>query len=163
MPPVRRDGLLEVVDADNRPLCLLREAEALRQRLAHRAVALLVRDRRGRALLAWRPWGWGFSSFRRLTAGCAAAWQAGDLLLAEWQQHGRVLPLGILPPESRLHAFAYLFEARVSAACAAMAARDTERFLLADYDELRGLNAGFGDMLSPLLRAAVAAGLVRPR
>ena len=55
---------LEVVDERNTPLCVMAEKDVLRQRLRHRAVALLIRDSAGRALLTFRAGrGWGFSSF----------------------------------------------------------------------------------------------------
>ena len=46
--------LLEVVDKNNTPLCVMRKQDVLRQNLHHRAVGLLVRDRLGRALLTHR-------------------------------------------------------------------------------------------------------------
>ena len=62
--------LLEVVDKNNTPLCVMRKEDVLRQGLHHRAVGLLVRDRLGRALLTHRPGlGWGISSIGRLPAG----------------------------------------------------------------------------------------------
>ena len=42
---------LEVVDSNNAPLCIMAKEDVLRQGLPHRAVALLIRDRSGRALL----------------------------------------------------------------------------------------------------------------
>lgn len=35
--------------------------------------------------------------------------------------------------------------------------------MLLDYDELKGLGAHFGDLLSPFMRVAVQGGYVRPR
>ena len=156
--------LLEVVDANNTPLCIMNARDVQLQQLPYRAVGLLARDRSGRTLLSRRPGiGWGISSFSRLRAGHAHEQLARELLRADWRQEGQVLPLGLLPPGPALHAFIYLYEARIPAWLAADAARDAGNHMLVDYDELRGLGTHFGDLLSPVLRSAVQAGLVRPR
>ena len=147
------------------PLCIMRGEDILRQNLRHRAVGLLVRDRLGRALLTFRPGhGWGFSSFGRLPAGQSNEHKARELLEQDWNHEGRVLFLGISAPgPENFNAFVALYESRIPTSEAAAAVRDPDRHLLVDYDELRGLGAHFGDLLSPFLRQAVQAGLVRPR
>ena len=83
----------------------------------------------------------------------------------DWgEQGGRLLSLGLCPPcrESR-QAFVALFEARLPAALAVQKALDPDRSMLLDYDELKGLGAHFGDLLSPFMRVAVQGGYVRPR
>lgn len=159
-------SLLEVVDEHNTPLCVMAAKDALRLRLRHRAVALLIRDSAGRALLTFRAGrGWGFSSFAIVSAGQAFETQARSMLREDWREKdGRLWPLGICPPcpESR-QAFVALFEARLPAALAAQKALDPERGMLLDYDELKGLRAHFDDLLSPFMRVAVQGGYVRPR
>lgn len=157
--------MLEVVDGGNRPFCVLRADEVLRQGLPHRAVGLLVRDSASRTLLTWRQGhGWGLSSFGFPAAGQSAEDRARELLLADWGRHGPPQPLGISAPGQETGpAYLYLFEARVSAAFARYAARDAERHLLADYGELRGLRVQAAPLLSPALRRVVLAGLARPR
>ncbi|MGE9985883.1 NUDIX hydrolase [Desulfovibrio sp. SGI.169] len=159
-------SFLEVVDKRNTPLCVMAERDVLRQRLRHRAVALLIRDSVGRALLTFRAGlGWGFSSFALVSAGQAAETLARGMLREEWREEGgRLSPLGLCPPrpESR-QAFVALFEARLPAALAAQKALDPERNMLLDYDELKGLRAHFADLLSPFMRVAIQGGYVRPR
>ena len=157
--------LLEVVDKNNVPLCVMRSEDVLRQALHHRAVGLLVRDRQGRALLTHRPGlGWGMSSFGRLPAGQSSEHRALQLFTDDWGHDGRVLPLGVCPPgPESSNAFVALYEGRVPALLAAAAVRDQDRHMLVDYDELRGIGIHFGELLSPFLRVAVQAGLVRPR
>lgn len=159
-------SFLEVVDGRNAPLCIMAEKDVLRQRLRHRATALLIRDSTGRALLSFREGqGWGFSSFAMVRAGQSFEDCARDMLQEDWgEQGGRLLSLGLCPPcrESR-QAFVALFEARLPAALAAQKALDPDRSMLLDYDELKGLGAHFGDLLSPFMRVAVQGGYVRPR
>ena len=117
-------SFLEVVDGRNAPLCIMAEKDVLRQRLRHRATALLIRDSTGRALLSFREGqGWGFSSFAMVRAGQSFEECARDMLQEDWgEQGGRLLSLGLCPPcrESR-QAFVALFEARLPAALAALA------------------------------------------
>mgnify|MGYP000016048552 CR=1 FL=1 len=157
---------LEVVDERNTPLCVMAEKDVLRQRLRHRAVALLIRDSAGRALLTFRAGrGWGFSSFALVRAGQAFEARARAMLREDWREEGgRLLSLGFCPPcpESR-QAFVALFEARLPTALAAQKALDPDRNMLLDYDELKGLRAHFDDLLSPFMRVAVQGGYVRPR
>lgn len=147
------------------PLCVMKYEDVLRQQLLHRAVALLVRDRKGRALLTQRQnYGWGMSSFGRLRAGISSESKAQEMLLKDLRQSGPVLQLGIAQPGMEsLNCFVYLFEARVSAAVADEAVRNADNHMLVDYDELRGLGTHFGELLSPFLRMLVQKGLVRPR
>ena len=153
------------MDKNNTPLCVMRNEDVLRQKLLHRAVALLVRDRQGRALLTHRQGlGWGFSSFGRLPAGQSSELMAQQLFSDDWRHDGRVLPLGVCPPGAEnFNAFVALYEGRMPAALANAAVRDPDRHMLVDYDELRGIGVHFGELLSPFLRVAVQAGLVRPR
>lgn len=157
---------LEVVDGRNMPLCVMGNAEALRQGLFHRATAVLIRDNTGRALLSfWAGRGWGFSSFARLPAGESFENCARSLLRRDWEQEGsRILFLGLCPPcPENDQAFAALFEARLPAPLATEKAQDPDRHMLLDYDELRGLGAHSGELLSPFMRVAVQSGYVRPR
>lgn len=156
---------LEVVDKNNVPLCVMRTQDVLRQGLRHRAVGLLVRDPRGRALLTRREGlGWGISSFELLPAGQSSEIRAHEMFRRDWAHEGRILPMGIshAGAESR-HAFVTLYEGRMPASLAEAAVRDRDRQMLVDYDELRGLGVHFGDLLSPFLRAVVQSGLMRPR
>lgn len=156
---------LEVVDKHNAPLCILSWGDVLRQRLRHRAAALLIRDSTGRALLTFRQGlGWGFSSFGIVQAGQSFGDQARAMLRDDWGRDcSRMLPLGLCPPhpESR-QAFVAIFEARLPAVLAAEKIFDPDRHMLLDYDELKGLSAHFKELLSPFLRIAVQGGYVRP-
>ena len=122
-------SFLEVVDGRNAPLCIMAEKDVLRQRLRHRATALLIRDSTGRALLSFREGqGWGFSSFAMVRAGQSFEECARDMLQEDWgEQGGRLLSLGLCPPcrESR-QAFVALFEARLPAALAAHVSKELE-------------------------------------
>lgn len=163
--PIKSPELLEVVDNSNMPLCVMRGEDVLRQKLQHRAVGLLVRDRLGRALLTHRPnFGWGFSSFGRLPAGQSSECKAQELFKQDWNHDGRILPMGISAPgPDNFNAFVALYEGRMPSSLAAAAVRDPDRHMLVDYDELRGLGTHFGELLSPFLRHAVQSGLMRPR
>ena len=82
-------SFLEVVDGRNAPLCIMAEKDVLRQRLRHRATALLIRDSTGRALLSFREGqGWGFSSFAMLRAGQSFEECARDMLQEDWGEQG---------------------------------------------------------------------------
>lgn len=156
---------LEVVDKHNTPLCIMSSGDVLRQRLRHRATALLIRDSTGRALLTFRQGlGWGFSSFGLVQAGQSFEERARSLLHDDWgRESSRILPLGLCYPhaESR-QAFVAIFEARLPAVLAAEKIFDPDRHMLLDYDELKGVSAHFKDLLSPFLRIAVQGGHVRP-
>ena len=159
-------SFLEVVDGRNTPLCIMAEKDVLRQRLRHRATALLIRDSAGRALLSFREGrGWGFSSFAMVRAGQSFEACARGMLQENWgEPGGRLLPLGLCPPcrESR-QAFVALFEARLPAALAAQKALDPDRRRLLGDAELQGLGARFGERVAPFMRVAVQGGYVRPR
>ena len=157
--------LLEVVDKNNTPLCVMRKEDVLRQGLHHRAVGLLVRDRLGRALLTHRPGlGWGISSIGRLPAGQSSERRAQQLFFDDWGHDGRILPLGVSAPgPESFNAFVELYEGRMPVSLASTAVRDPDRHMLVDYDELRGISTHFGELLSPFMRSVVQAGLVRPR
>lgn len=139
--------------------------DVLRQRLRHRATALLIRDSTGRALLTFRQGlGWGFSSFELVRAGESFEERARAMLRTDWgRENSRIMPLGLCPPhtESR-QAFVAIFEARLPAVLAAEKIFDPDRHMLLDYDELKGLSAHFKELLSPFLRIAVQGGYVRP-
>lgn len=167
-PPPRQSpgpALREVVDAADRPFCLLPEAAILRQGLRHRAVALLLRDSAGRALLRPdAPGGWDFSS-RAIPQALEAA---GDccrrLLAADWQLAGlaprllRRIPAG---PETGM-AFLSIFTARIPAptarALSMPGALRAGGIPLLDPDELAGLASQEPPLLSPLLLTALRAG-----
>ena len=158
-------ALREVVDEADRPLCLLPEASILRQGLRHRAVALLLRDSAGRALLRPdAPTGWDFSS-RALPQALEAA---GDccrrLLAADWKLDAlapRVLRRVAASPETGM-AFLTIFTARIPAATARALAMPgalaPEGIPLLDAEELAGLAGQDPPLLSPLLLRAVRAG-----
>ena len=81
----------------------MRREDVLRQGLRHRAVGLLVRDARGRALLTHREGaGWGISSFELLPAGQSSESKALELFRKDWAHEGRILPMGliVMPPTS---------------------------------------------------------------
>lgn len=171
LPPLERPrpdlpaSLREVVDEGDRPLCLLPEAALLRQGLRHRAVALLVRDRAGRALLRPREGaGWDFSSH-----ALPLALEAGEdccrrLLDTEWGLAGlapRELRRVEACPETGM-AFLTLYVARISNAAARQLAAPgphaPEGLPLLDAVELAGLARQRPPVLSPLLAEAVRAG-----
>lgn len=158
-------ALREVVDEADRPLCLLREAALLRQGLRHRAVALLLRDSVGRALL--RPdehLGWDFSS-RALPHALEAVEDCCRRLLATDWKLGSLAPrlLGRVAasPETGM-AFLSIFTARIPAATARELALPgvlaPEGIPLVDAEELAGLARQEPPLLAPLLLKAVRAG-----
>lgn len=67
------NGLHEVVDGANRPICLLGADEIKRQQLPHRALAVILRDSRGKLFLRHENDGsFGFSARGMPDAGMAA-------------------------------------------------------------------------------------------
>lgn len=162
--PPQAAGLREVVDEADRPLCLLPEAALLRQGLRHRAVALLLRDSAGRALLRPGPRaGWGFSSFALPHALEAVEDCCRRLLAADWQLESLV-PHALRRVDACAAtgmAFLTIFTARIPAATArALAVPGVvapEGLPLLDDVELRGLAGQEPPLLSPLLRRAVRA------
>lgn len=166
-PPPQSPGsaLREVVDEADRPFCLLPEAAILRQGLRHRAVALILRDSSGRALL--RPdghAGWDFSSRALPHALEAAEDCCRRLLAADWRLDAvrpRKLRRVEASPETGM-AFLSIFTARIPVATAqALAVPGViapEGIPLLDAEELAGLARQQPPLLSPLLLAAVRAG-----
>lgn len=153
------------MDEANAPLCLLPEAVLLRQGLRHRAVALLLRDTQGRALLRPRPeTGWDFSSFALPLAQEATEDCCRRLLATDWDLPDaapRVLARVDSSPETGM-AFLTIFTTRLSdAAARALAAPSVGApagLPLLDAVELAGLAAQEPPLLTPLLRHAVVAG-----
>ena len=151
---------LEVVDSNNAPLCIMAKEDVLRQCLPHRAVALLVRDRRGRALLTLGEQGWGFSSYGQVAAGMSCESSAQDILFHEWSQEGgRLACLGLMPPSASTGlSFLHLYTASLTHSIIKARAMARDRHLLVDQDEMKGLGAHFGDLLSPVMYAALEGG-----
>ena len=165
-PPGEISGTLrEVVDESDRPFCLMPEALVLRQGLRHRAVALLLRDPAGHALLRTHPRnGWGFSSLALPRARESAEDCCRRLLVTDWDlgtATPRLLRRADACAETGM-AFLTLFEARVSAATARMLAAPgaimPEGLPLPDAIDLAGLARQEEPLLSPLLRHAVRSG-----
>ncbi|MDE7370830.1 MAG: NUDIX hydrolase [Desulfovibrio sp.] len=157
-------ALREVVDAADRPLCLLPEAVLLRQGLRHRAVALILRDTSGRALLRPGADGWDFSSRALPQAMEATEDCCRRLLETEWHLPGiapRVLRRVGACAETGM-AFLTIFTARIPAATAREMALPgvlaPEGLPLLDAVELAGLAEQDPPILAPLLRHAVRAG-----
>ncbi|WP_072311733.1 MULTISPECIES: NUDIX hydrolase [Desulfovibrio] len=148
---------LEVVDNENRPLCIMPDEDVIRQRLPHRAVALLVSDRNGQALLTRSSQGWCFSSHGRVPAGMACEYRVREILLNDWGYEGKqISALGLIAPGlENAMTFLHLFTARLPRTIIAAKAADRDRHLLVDRDELKGLGTHFADLLSPLMRTAI--------
>lgn len=160
--------LREVMDEADTPFCLMPEALLLRQGLRHRAVALLLRDPAGRALLRPHPRnGWGFSSLALPRVMEATEDCCRRLLAADWDL-GTATPRLLRRVDACAEtgmAFLTLFEARVSAAAArtlaAPGAAMPEGLPLLDAIELAGLARQEAPLLSPLLRHAVLSGWLK--
>lgn len=168
-PPLRLppqspgSALREVVDAADRPLCLLPEAVLLRQGLRHRAVALAILDDKGRALLRPGAAGWDFSSRALPQAMEAVEDCCRRLLGTEWRLAGvapRVLRRVDACAETGM-AFLTIFTARIAEATAremaAPGALAPEGLPLLDAVELAGLAQQEPPILAPLLLHAVRA------
>ena len=151
---------LEVVDGNNIPLCVMAKEDVLRLHLPHRTVVLLVRDRTGRSLLTLSEQGWSFSSYGHVPAGMACENCAQELLFQEWgQEGGRLTCLGLMAPsEENGQTFLHLYTACLPRSIITSRAAARDRHLLVDQDELQGLEAHFGDLLSPIIRAAIGSG-----
>lgn len=157
--------LREVVDQANTPLCLLPEALILRQKLCHRAVALLICDHAGRVLLQPRPGiGWDLSSFALPLAAEASEDCVCRLLREEWKLQEPV-PRIINRLEACAEtgmAFLTLFSARISSAKARHLASPgviaLDGLPLVDAIELAGLAEQSPPLLSPMLLQAVRFG-----
>ncbi|MDE6734395.1 MAG: NUDIX hydrolase [Desulfovibrio sp.] len=163
LPQTPGPALREVVDAADRPLCLLPEAVLLRQGLRHRAVALILRDTSGRALLRPGADGWDFSSRALPQAMEAVEDCCRRLLKTEWNLAGiapRVLRRVDACAETGM-AFLTLFTARIPVATAREMALPgvlaPEGLPLLDAVELAGLAEQEPPILAPLLRHAVRA------
>lgn len=157
--------LLEVVDKHNTPLCLMSERDVLGQKLKHRAVALLLRDKAGRALFTQRQgYGWDFSSYAVVYAGQAYEAVARTLLQQDWHQGGRRLTLlGVCPAhENGARAFTAVYEVRMPVPLLSLLAADRSRHLLLDHDEIQGLERSMSEMFSPLLRYAMQEDCLSP-
>lgn len=145
-------NLYEALDERGRPLCLLPLAEIQRQRLFHRAVALLLMDRQDRMLLqAGSDSLHDFSFYGAVPAGLGSHEFAGQLAFANWKVE-KVLPLCEYRPcpENR-YSFCAIFKLPVSRALAEMFAGNREKFLLADSVEMASL-IQYGLGVSPFLK-----------
>ena len=170
LPQSPGPALREVVDEADRPLCLLAEAAILRQGMRHRAVALLLRDNAGRALLRPGADGWDFSSRALPQAMEATEDCCRRLLETEWRLAGlapRVLSRVDACAETGM-AFLTIFTARIGVATARELALPgvlaPEGVPLVDAEELQGLARQEPPLLAPLLLRAVRAGwLVKDR
>ncbi|MDR2744306.1 MAG: NUDIX hydrolase [Desulfovibrio sp.] len=158
-----RDSI-EIVDDRNTPLGVMDYGDVLLQSLLHRAVAILLRDAAGRFLLSFRKKsGWGFSSVAPVPARQSCETCAALTLRKHWGLQTRILPVGVFPPcRENGRSFVAAFEARLPFAAATALTGEPERHLLLDYDELKGLSAHFGDMLSPYMRVVLQNGYIRP-
>lgn len=155
--PALKENILEVMDDDNTPLCLMPDQTVMRQKLRHRRVALLLGERTGKYLLTYRNAdGWGLSSVDVLPAGRSCIHRAEELLLRDWSHEGRLRRYGTLPacPETGF-AIVEVFGAKLPASLTGFALRTPDRHMLADPQELHGLDTHFGDLLSPLLRMTI--------
>ncbi|MBD5647858.1 MAG: NUDIX hydrolase [Desulfovibrio sp.] len=164
LPQSPGPALREVVDEADRPLCLLAEAAILRQGLRHRAVALILRDNAGRALLRTGTDGWDFSSRALPHALEAVEDCCRRLLAADWKLESlapRRLRRVAASPETGM-AFLNIFTARIPTATARELARPgvlaPEGIPLVDAEELAGLAEQEPPLLSPLLLRAVRMG-----
>jgi hypothetical protein len=155
---------VEIVDGRNTPLGVMDYEDAARQHLPHRSVAILLRDAAGRFLLSFQEKsGWGFSSLAPVPAGQSCETCAAAALREQWGLRTRILPIGMYPPcGENGHSFVAAFEARLPLSAAAELTDAPERHLLLDYDELKGLNTHFGDVLSPYMRIVLQNGFLRP-
>ncbi|MDR1776889.1 MAG: NUDIX hydrolase [Desulfovibrio sp.] len=160
---------VEIVDKHNTPIGVMHHADVIRQRLLHRSVAVLLRDAAGRFLLRRRtksdPAGFDldFSALVPVPAGQSCETCATDVLREQWGIQARVFQTGLYSPcaeNGNCHVAVY--EAALRAALAFGLENEPGRYLLLDYDELKGLTVHFNDMLSPYIRVALQNGYVRP-
>ena len=158
-----RSGI-EIVDARNRPIGVMPYGSVVRQRLRYRSVAMLLRDSAGRFLLSFQKGsGWNFSFIAPVLAGQAYETCAALTLRKQWDIQGRMLSIGLLPPcEENGNCFVAIFEARLPQVMIPGLTGEPERHLLLSYDELRGLNTHFNDMLTPYVRIVLQNGYIRP-
>ncbi|MDR3320370.1 MAG: NUDIX hydrolase [Desulfovibrio sp.] len=155
---------IEIVDSRNTPLGIMDYGDVTRQRLIHRTVAVLLRDSIGRFLLSFQAGsGWTFSSIAPVPAGLSCETCAINTLRKRWNLDTRIQPIGLYPPcVENQQSFVAVFEARLPTEMAAELTIELERHLLLDYDELKGLNTHFNDMLMPYMRIALQNGYIRP-
>ncbi len=165
----RGQTLVEVTDRRDRPLLLMSGAEVRRRSLPHRVVLVLLRDMRGRVLVA-RGGADGGSGLWRVSA-------AGQVLAGEAREDAArrllALHLGIggvqLAPRAALAASAATGFRQVSLYVAGPAAEVPvpasdliAQTMFLDRDELTGLADHFPEMLSSDLLWAVRSGYVFP-
>lgn len=143
-------NLHEALDSRLRPLCLLPLEEILRQGLLHKSAALLLKDRRGKFLLADDPEkGFDFPFYKALPAGLDAGEFAEENALAIWRTRKTALIGRIQPCFESRNSLVFIFSASISNAAADMA--DRGRFILADSAEIFSL-ISFGCAFAPALR-----------
>lgn len=139
---------LEIVDGRNRPLLVMPCAEALRQGLPHRAVALLP-HLRGQFFLVRRRDLWDVAALAPLPAGESGAVTAQQLLDRLRLPPCSLRRITLLPPEEGLPCFVELFAARLHTA---PAFPDAWEALAVDAATLDGLQRMPEAPLSALLR-----------
>ena len=139
---------LEIVDGRNRLLLVMPCAEALRQGLPHRAVALLPHLRR-RFFLLRRHELWDVAALAPLPAGRSRMDTALGLLERLGLPPCPLERLALLPPAADAPCFVDVFAARLRAA---PDFPETWEALPVDADALAGLQALPDAPLSPLLR-----------
>ncbi len=140
---------LEIVDNRNRPLLVMPCADALRQGLPHRAVALLPRLRREGFLLLRRGAVWDAAGLAPVPAGESAEQTAQNLRERLGLPPAPLRRAEPFPPDAAFPCFLDVFVARLHALPALPAAWEA---LPVDADALNGLLAMSDAPLSPLLR-----------
>ena len=146
--PMPMPDALEVVDGRNRPLLVMPCADVLRQRLLHRAVALLPHLRQHFFLMRRRSV-WDVAGIVPLPAGESCALTAQQLLEQSGLPPCPLSRIALLPPDADFPCFVELFAARLHAEPRFPAAWEA---LSVDADALTGLQALPDAPLSPLLR-----------
>lgn len=156
-------GLVEVVDGDNRPLCVMSVAEVRSQKLLHRGIALLMRDRERRFMTVQDAEGQpGFTLFAPCMAGLAYADSCDELVTRHWGG----LPafanlLKVWPPCSEnFGSFTGICEIVLSEAMLENLSSSTEGSLIVDYSGLAALlKSSCG--LAPFLALILESGFLR--
>lgn len=148
--------LCEVLDKNNRPLCLMDYRAVLAQGLRHRAFAVLLRERDGRYILRGNGEIFGFFQFSFVPYGVAAEDAAMAAITARLPACeslpavvGRILPC----PESR-QAIVDLFVADVPRHVSPELENEAREWLFLTKDEL----PAFRGMLEPFLAHALDLG-----
>lgn len=147
-PYIPLPDALEIVDGRNRPLLVMPCADALRQRLPHRAVALLPQVQKQFFLIRRRAV-WDVAGIVPLPAGESCALTAQQLLERLGLPPCPLSRLALLPPDDAAPCFVELFAARLHAE---PRFPDAWEALPVDADALKGLQALPDAPLSPLLR-----------